>query len=224
MWLFVTREEGTLVGPLLHLLPAGPSCAGREAQSPHGASGGLCCAILPSGPAFPPGRSQIQCKVNGTRARALLGWQVGGRGLSRRGRRQQSLSPTVLRFRGVGVLDSAPESSCAAPSPPPAFPRQTAAPTGACTPALTAACPWGQGPAASCPPSSGRSQQGAPRGAPSAALPMLGVKLAPARLHVRSVVWPSFHTLSQAKPRKSEPGQRRPDGVTKVLPAGAVLG
>lgn len=62
------------------------------------------------------------------------------------------------------------------------------------------------------------------RGAPSAALPMLGVKPAPARLHVRSVVWPSFHTLSQAKPRKSEPRQRRPDGVTKVLPAGAVLG
>lgn len=163
MWLFVTREKGTLAGPLLHLLPAGPSCAGREAQSPHGASGGLCCAILPSGPAFPPGRSQIRCKVNGTRARALLGWQVGGRGLSRRGRRQQSLSPTVPRFRGVGVLNSAPESSCAAPSPPPAFPRQTAAPTGACTPALTAACPWGQGPAASRPPSAGRSQQGAPR-------------------------------------------------------------
>lgn len=166
MWLFVTREKGTLAGPLLHLLPAGPSCAGREAQSPHGASGGLCCAILPSGPAFPPGRSQIRCKVNGTRARALLGWQVGGRGLSRRGRRQQSLSPTVPRFRGVGVLDSAPESSCAAPSPPLAFPRQTAAPTGACTPALTAACPWGQGPAASRPPSAGRSQQGAPARGP----------------------------------------------------------
>ncbi|XP_036091270.1 uncharacterized protein LOC118613345 [Rousettus aegyptiacus] len=50
-----------------------PAVQGEKRRAPTGPRGGLCCAILPSGPAFPPGRSQIRCKVNGTRARALLG-------------------------------------------------------------------------------------------------------------------------------------------------------